>query len=103
MVRRCVGIACAIAIASYGAPVVHAADGSASGFQMNATAATTATTAHSADGNRFALAASIAAGPVVPAPALTGTRFRIDAVAAAASLVCYNDTIFRDDFDGDGF
>ena len=29
--------------------------------------------------------------------------FSLSANLAATSLVCYNDTIFRDDFDGDGF
>jgi len=33
----------------------------------------------------------------------TGNRFALTATLAAASLVCYSDTIFRDDFDGDGF
>jgi hypothetical protein len=31
-----------------------------------------------------------------------GGRFALMAKAMAASSVCYNDTIFRDDFDGDG-
>jgi hypothetical protein len=30
-------------------------------------------------------------------------RFALSATLAASSLVCFNDTIFRDDFDGDGF
>lgn len=33
----------------------------------------------------------------------SGDRFVLAATLAATSLVCYNDTIFRDDFDGDGF
>ena len=32
-----------------------------------------------------------------------GGGFALMATLDAASLVCYNDTIFRDDFDGDGF
>ncbi|MDR3386215.1 MAG: hypothetical protein P4L92_04115 [Rudaea sp.] len=32
-----------------------------------------------------------------------GGGFALIANLSAASLVCYNDTIFRDDFDGDGF
>jgi hypothetical protein len=32
-----------------------------------------------------------------------GGGFALIANLAASSLVCYNDTIFRDDFDGDGF
>ncbi len=31
-----------------------------------------------------------------------GGQFTLMANAVAVSLVCYNDTIFRDDFDGDG-
>ena len=45
------------------------------------------------------------AAPSLAAPSLAwGARFVIDAspVATPASLVCYNDTIFRDDYDGDG-
>jgi len=30
-------------------------------------------------------------------------RFALSATLSATSLVCYSDTIFRDDFDGDGF
>ncbi|MGA9334735.1 MAG: hypothetical protein WBV39_10705 [Rudaea sp.] len=33
----------------------------------------------------------------------SGARFGLTATLATASLVCYSDTIFRDDFDGDGF
>ena len=32
-----------------------------------------------------------------------GGGFALTANLSAASLVCYNDTIFRDDFDADGF
>ena len=32
-----------------------------------------------------------------------GGRFSLTALLSTSSLVCYNDTIFRDDFDGDGF
>ena len=34
---------------------------------------------------------------------LSGDRFALAANLAAAVQVCYGDTIFRDDFDGDGF
>lgn len=40
--------------------------------------------------------------PVVRA-VQTGDRFALTAKLAAAAQACYNDTIFRDDFDGDGF
>jgi hypothetical protein len=43
--------------------------------------------------------AAISASP----PVQEGGGFALMASFAAASLVCYNDTIFRDDFDGDGF
>lgn len=44
-------------------------------------------------------AASVNTRPV----AQSGSSFELAAVLSAQSLVCYNDTIFRDDFDGDGF
>jgi len=43
--------------------------------------------------------AAISASP----PVQDGGGFALMAGLTAASLVCYNDTIFRDDFDGDGF
>ena len=42
--------------------------------------------------------------PAIGTPLLQSSgRFALTATLAAQSLVCYNDTIFRDDFDGDGF
>ena len=35
--------------------------------------------------------------------AQAGGPFRLAASLSTLSLTCYNDTIFRDDFDGDGF
>lgn len=32
-----------------------------------------------------------------------GGQYSLTAALASSSLVCYSDTIFRDDFDGDGF
>jgi hypothetical protein len=43
--------------------------------------------------------AALSASP----PVQEGGSFALLANLAAASLVCFNDTIFRDDFDGDGF
>ncbi len=40
---------------------------------------------------------------VYKAPLQSNTQFALVATLAASSLVCYSDTIFRDDFDGDGF
>ena len=58
------------------------------------------------DSNRFRLKANLGAqgnGPSVAPEPLTGAGFALSAIASPSSLVCYNDTIFRDDFDGDGF
>lgn len=57
-------------------------------------------------GGRFRLQAQVsaqAAAPVLAPQALIGGSFVLNALASASSLVCYDDTIFRDDFDGDGF
>ena len=35
-------------------------------------------------------------------PAQEGGRFSLTALLSTSSLVCYNDTIFRDGFDGTG-
>ena len=44
------------------------------------------------------------AGAGNAAPAMqSGGGFQMTAILITSSLVCYNDTIFRDDFDGDGF
>ena len=43
--------------------------------------------------------ASLAAASLVQADG----RFALTANLAASSLICYNDTIFRDSFDGTGF
>lgn len=43
--------------------------------------------------------ATLAAAP----PVQVGGRFALTASLTTASLVCYNDTIFRDSFDGTGF
>ena len=57
-------------------------------------------------GGRFALRGTLsspAAAPAQAAAALAGGGYVMNAIASASSLVCYDDTIFRDDFDGDGF
>jgi len=47
----------------------------------------------------LAPAGTISAEPTL----LSGGGFQIAGTLSASSLVCYNDTIFRDDFDGDGY
>lgn len=57
------------------------------------------------DSNRFRLNANLSArgnGPGVAPEPLTGAGFALSAVASPSNLVCYNDTIFRDGFDGTG-
>ena len=39
---------------------------------------------------------------VTSSPAQEGGRFSLNALLSTSSLVCYNDTIFRDGFDGTG-
>jgi len=41
-------------------------------------------------------------GPVLASNAQAGGRFVLVAWADSVATACYNDTIFRDDFDGDG-
>jgi len=53
----------------------------------------------------FRLRAALSpSGIAAETPAIQSNgRFALSASLAAASLVCYSDTIFRDDFDDDGF
>ena len=58
------------------------------------------------ENSRFQLSATLAADAPAPYQApdtLVGGRFALNAIASSNSLVCYNDTIFRDGFDGNGF
>ena len=53
---------------------------------------------------RFELQATLSPSlpaPAIAAPALQGSGYVLNATASASSLVCYADTVFRDDFDGD--
>jgi hypothetical protein len=51
---------------------------------------------------RASLTSTVAAGEA-SLLVQVGGRFAMTASFAASPMVCYNDTIFRDDFDGDGF
>ena len=51
--------------------------------------------------DRWQLKASLSPTAVAPAMQADG-RFALTGVLSASSLVCYNDTIFRDSFDGTG-
>jgi len=73
-------------------------------FSVTGTASL-AQSAPAQSGGAFALRGELQRADVgaMAAPARTSaSRFAIAAAAAPASLVCYNDTIFRDDLDGDG-
>lgn len=73
-------------------------------FSVTATAALSQR-APTQGGGSFELRGELqrAGGGTEAAPSLArDARFVIAATTAAASLVCYNDTIFRDDLDGDG-
>jgi hypothetical protein len=62
-----------------------------------------ATDARVQTGGRFELEAQFTAADVPAALAVqTAGRFTMNAVLSTSSLVCYNDTIFRDSFDGTG-
>ncbi|MBS0557338.1 MAG: hypothetical protein JSR27_07990 [Proteobacteria bacterium] len=52
--------------------------------------------------SRYSLRAQLNTPAASSAVVQTGARYTLFAALTAASLVCYNDTIFRDDFDGDG-
>ena len=53
--------------------------------------------------SRFSLRAGLSASSrTTGADVQHGMRFTLFAALTSTSLVCYNDTIFRDDFDGDG-
>jgi len=56
-------------------------------------------------GDRLRLTATLSPAAIpTDAPVLQSDgRFALRAALGSASLVCYADTIFRDDFDGDGF
>lgn len=56
-------------------------------------------------GGGFELTATLsrASAPAAAAMPLGGGGYALAAVASASNLVCYDDTLFRDDFDGDGF
>lgn len=52
--------------------------------------------------SRYSLRAQLTAPPKSSVAAQSGARYTLFAALTTTSLACYNDTIFRDDFDGDG-
>jgi hypothetical protein len=55
-----------------------------------------------AAGLRLRAQLSSARAPALAPLAQTGGSFALVAYADSVAMACYNDTIFRDDFDGDG-
>ncbi|HMM56255.1 MAG: hypothetical protein DYH18_01910 [Xanthomonadales bacterium PRO7] len=53
--------------------------------------------------SRYSLRAQLTAAATSGAAAQSGARYTLFATLTTTSLACHNDTIFRDDFDGDGF
>ena len=51
---------------------------------------------------RYSLRAQLNAPAMSSTVLQSGARYSLLAALSTASLTCYNDTIFRDDFDGDG-
>jgi len=56
-------------------------------------------------GSNLQLKASLtpAATAVDKSVVLSDARFALTGIFASSAVVCYDDTIFRNDFDGDGF
>jgi hypothetical protein len=63
--------------------------------------ATPSSAAPTTAGGRFAISAELRTAVDATGASAAG-RFVMDAIATPTSLVCYSDTIFRNDFDGDG-
>lgn len=70
-------------------------------FQLSGTAHLSPTASPQANA-RYSLRAQLTAPQASGAFVQSGARYTLFAALSTASLACYNDTIFRDDFDGDG-
>ena len=75
--------------------------GAQSRFQLNGTAHLSQD-APAQTNARYALRAQLSAPTSNRAVVQSGARYSLFAALSTASLACYNDTIFRDGFDGDG-
>lgn len=95
------GTVAAIVIAWLAMPMVHAAPAS---LKLSGSAALKADQPQQ-HGGAFALKAYLTQQPAAStsAPVQQGGAFAMIGKLAAVPLICYGDTIFRDDFDGDGF
>ena len=93
---RLIALAAALLLACGNAAAVE----SKSRFALTATATLSHQAAAQSNG-QLQLKASLS--PVTPSPALQSAgRFVLAGTLGASSLVCYNDTIFRDSLDGAG-
>ncbi|MEO5560714.1 MAG: hypothetical protein ABIO49_12450 [Dokdonella sp.] len=101
-VRPCVrGTVAAILMAWLAMPFAHAAPAS---LKLSGSAALK-TDQPKQQGDAFALKAYLTPRTAASAstPVQEGGAFAMIGKLAAVPLICYGDTIFRDDFDGDGF
>ncbi|MEO7326665.1 MAG: hypothetical protein ABIW82_17730 [Dokdonella sp.] len=98
---RARGTVAAILIACLAMPMAHAAPASLK-LSGSAVLKTDQPQQHS---DAFALKAYLTprTAASASAPVQEGGAFAMIGKLAAVPLICYSDTIFRDDFDGDGF
>lgn len=71
-------------------------------FQQTASEARLASDTPLQENERFALHAYLESASDQDHTVQAASRFAVSAALSASSLVCYNDTIFRDGFDGTG-
>jgi hypothetical protein len=86
------------------ANVTFASDDAANAFRMSGSGSLTLNPAEQKNGD-FILRATLAPTDAAVAsqpPVQSGSGFALMAAVTSSVQVCYNDTIFRDDFDGDG-
>ena len=60
-------------------------------------------TSETSHGHAMEIAAVLTLADPAQRTTRAGARFDMSAALSSRSIVCYDDTIFRDDFDGDGF
>lgn len=99
------GLTILVALFGIAAAQVQAAENAAASRYEVSGSATLALDSPTQSNSKLRLRATLtpAMTPIAAQPMLVGGRFAASGTFSAASLVCYNDTIFRDGFDGTGF
>jgi hypothetical protein len=93
-----------LALAGVGVSAVSAVEASSTQrFELSGSGTLTLDAPLQQTGSLRLKAALVPNRVAVERPKLSAGSFALTATLAASSLVCYNDTIFRNDFDGDGF